>query len=370
MGAVLTILAAIRALVIKDLLALVKDPANRIVLFAPVLIQTMLFGYGATFDLTHVPYALLDQSHGAHAVELVRRIEATGVFRRAVTLSSAQQIAAHIDDGSAAVAIAIPPDFEARVESGTAAPVQIVLDGRNSATASLASGELGAIIAGYNAALGAAPAVATEVRYWHNPNVQSRWSLLTALIASLSLLQTLLVASLSVAREREQGTFDQLLVTPMTPWQIMVGKAIPAILIGVIQSSLVMLVIRVWFQIPLQGSPLVLYGALLAFATAAVGIGLSISALSLTMQQAMLFSFFLTMPMTLLSGLLTPVNNMPDWLQVATYANPLRFGIDMMRRIWLEGAELNDIAFDFVPLGLQAAVTMPLAAWLFRNRLS
>ena len=368
--ALLSLLAAIRALIVKDLLAMVKDPANRIVLFAPVLIQTLLFGYGATFDLTHVPYALLDQSHGGHAVELVRRVEATGVFRRAATLDWAGAIAPAIDDGSAALVIVIPPDFETRVAGGQPAPVQIVLDGRNSSTASLASAQLGAIIAGYDADLGLAAPLRIETRYWHNPDVQSRWSLLTALIASLSLLQTLLVAALSVAREREQGTFDQLLVTPLTPWQIMIGKAVPAILIGVIQSSVVVLVIRLWFQIPLQGSPLVLYGALIVFTTAAVGIGMSISALSLTMQQAMLFSFFLTMPLTLLSGLLTPVSNMPAWLQVATFANPLRFGIDMVRRIWLEGAGTCDIAFDFVPLAAQAMVTMPLAAWLFRNRLT
>jgi ABC-2 type transport system permease protein len=183
-------------------------------------------------------------------------------------------------------------------------------------------------------------------------------------------MQTLLIAALSVAREREQGTFDQLMVTPLRPMQIMVGKLLPAMTIGLIQSTLVLLVIRFWFQIPMQGSLVLLYCCLIGFTTAAVGLGLSISALSLNMQQAMLYTFIVIMPMMLLSGMVTPVRNMPCVLQVATMVNPLRFGIDMARRIYLEGAGLSDIAFDFVPLAAITAVSLPLAAWLFRNRLS
>jgi ABC-2 type transport system permease protein len=184
------------------------------------------------------------------------------------------------------------------------------------------------------------------------------------------MLQTLLLAALSVAREREQGTFDQLLVTPLTPMQILIGKALPSILIGLIQSTIIFLVIRFWFQIPMNGSVWLIYGGLVMFNCAAVGIGLSISAVSLTMQQAMLYTFLLIMPLMLLSGMLTPVENMPGVLQVATYINPLRFGISIVRRVYLEGAGLADVAVDFIPLLVVAAITMPLSAWLFRNRLS
>jgi ABC-2 type transport system permease protein len=191
-----------------------------------------------------------------------------------------------------------------------------------------------------------------------------------ALIAALSMLQTVLIAALSVAREREQGTFDQLLVTPFTPLQILVGKALPAILVGLVQSTIILLVIRFWFKIPMNGSAWLLYLGLVGFTVAAVGIGLSVSALSLNMQQAMLYTFMLIMPLMLLSGLLTPVRNMPKVLQIATYANPLRFGMDLVRRVYLEGAGLAEVGTDFVPMLLVAAVTLPLAAWLFRNRLS
>jgi ABC-2 type transport system permease protein len=152
--------------------------------------------------------------------------------------------------------------------------------------------------------------------------------------------------------------------------QILVGKALPSILVGLLQSTTIMLIIRFWFQIPMSGSLWLLYLGLFSFTTAAVGIGLSISALSVSMQQAMLYTFLLIMPLMLLSGLMTPVSNMPHVLQIATYANPLRFGMDLVRRVYLEGAGFNEVAFDFVPLLCIAGVTLPLAAWLFRNRLA
>ncbi|EPL1142250.1 ABC transporter permease, partial [Pseudomonas aeruginosa] len=163
---------------------------------------------------------------------------------------------------------------------------------------------------------------------------------------------------------------DQLLVTPLTPMQILIGKALPAILVGLIQSTVIFLIIRFWFEIPMNGSVWLLYLGLITFTIAAVGVGLSISALSLTMQQAMLYTFLLIMPLMLLSGLLTPVRNMPQVLQLATYVNPLRFGMSIVRRVYLEGAGFGDVALEFIPLLVLAAITLPLAAWLFRNRLS
>ena len=166
--------------------------------------------------------------------------------------------------------------------------------------------------------LGAGGVITVDRRAWFNPNLESRWQLMPALIAALSMLQTLLIAALSVAREREQGTFDQLLVTPLTPMQILVGKAVPSILVGLLQSTIILLIIRFWFGIPMAGSPWLLYLGLVVFTIAAVGLGLSISALAVNMQQAMLYTFLLIMPLMLLSGLITPVRNMPVALQVAT----------------------------------------------------
>ena len=334
------------------------------------MLQSLLFGYGATYDLTNAPYAVLDLSRGAASTALLARIDGTGVFNRVATLRSASEIADVIDRGDALLVLSIPGDFEARLAAGQAAPLQLILDGRNSTTAGAAAGYVGAIVATYNRTLGGAPAITVERRAWYNPNLESRWNLMPALIGALSMLQTLLLSALSVAREREQGTFDQLLVTPFTPMQILIGKALPSILVGLVQSTMIFLIIRFWFQIPMSGSVWLLYLGLFTFTGAAVGIGLSISALAVSMQQAMLYTFLLIMPLMLLSGLMSPVSNMPRVLQLLTYANPLRFGMDLVRRVYLEGAGLREVAFDFVPMLAVAGITLPLAAWLFRNRLA
>lgn len=370
MSAFLAYLAAIGSLCRKELLALLKEPSSRTILLAPALLQALLYGYGATYDLTHAPYAVLDQSRGAASVELLARVDGTGVFKRALTLGTSQQIARAVDRDGVLLVLSFPADFDARLAAGRQAPLQMILDGRNSTTAAAAAAQISAIVSAFNQSRGGAPAVSVQRRAWYNVNLESRWNLMPALIAALSLIQTLLLAALSVAREREQGTFDQLLVTPLTPMQILVGKAVPSMLVGLAQSTIILLIIRFWFQIPMNGSPWLLYLGLIVFTCATVGIGLSISALSLTMQQAMLYTFLLVMPMMLLSGLLTPVGNMPEVLQIATYANPLRFGMDLVRRVYLEGAGLPEVAFDFVPMLAMAAVTLPLAAWLFRNRLA
>jgi len=359
----------------KELLIILKDPANRALLLVPVIVESLIFGYAATYDLKHASYALLDQSHSAASTELVARLDASGVFERRATLRNEADIADVIDTQKALAVIHIGPRFEQLLHAGQPAPVQVIIDARNSATANSARAYLAGIIDQFNTQWrrmheAHGPALAIETRAWYNPNLDTRWFMLPALIAALSMIQTLMLSALSVAREREQGTFDQLLVAPYTPTQIMVGKAVPPILVGLIQSTFILLISMFWFRIPMAGSLLSLYAGLLLFTIAVVGIGLSISALSSTMQQAMLYTFVLIMPLMLLSGLATPVQNMPRAMQWLTSINPLRYGIDLVHRIYLEGAGLSSLAGDILPLIAIAAVTLPLAAWLFRHRLA
>lgn len=372
MDIVIAFVRRIAVLCRKELLAIVKDPANRVILVAPALIQCVLFGYGATFDLNHVPYAVLNQSQGAASVELLARFDGSGVFERVANLRTPSDIAQVIDSGEALLVLHIGSDFEERLAEGQGAALQLILDGRNSTTAGMAAGHIGTLITDYNANLQGAvkSAVSIETRAWYNPNLETRWNIVPGLIAALSLIQTLMLSALSVSREREQGTFDQLLVTPLSPMDILIGKALPSVVIGLMQSTLILAISLFWFQIPMAGSLLTLYVGLAVFTTACVGIGLCISALSINMQQAMVYSFVLLMPLIMLSGLTTPVRNMPDALQVITYVDPLRFAIDLVRRVYMEGASLADVANDFVPMLAVAAVTLPLAAWLFRYRLA
>ena len=358
-------------LIRKEFLAILVDPANRVTLIAPVFIQAVLFGYAASYDVNHVDYAVLDQSRSQSSQQVLAHLDGSGIFKRTADLQNNQQIQQVINDRTALAVIIIPADFEDKLNRQESSPIQVILDGRNSSTASMAGSYISSVVGQVNQKrLGTNSAITVQARTWYNPNVESRWGIMPSLIATLSMMQTLLLSALSVAREREQGTFDQLLVTPYTPTQIMIGKAIPPIIIGVIQSSIILAIILFWFQIPMNGSLTLLYFGLFTFNIAVVGVGLSISAIALNMQQAMLYTFFLIMPLTLLSGLLTPVQNMPEVLNWLTYANPLRFGIDLVQRVYLEGASFAQVKWDFVPMLILAIITLPLAAWLFRNRLS
>jgi ABC-2 type transport system permease protein len=373
-GSLIDFLRRVAHLCRKELLVILKDPSSRVILVVPALMQSLLFGYAATYDLTHVDYALLDQSRSGASTALIARLDGTGVFRRAATLDSPIQIAPVINAQQALVVIQIGPQFEQQLNAGQQAPIQVILDARNSNTAGSAAGFVGAVVEAFNGEWrqrhgGAQAPVRIESRAWFNPNLETRWNFMPGMIAALSMLQTLLLTALSVAREREQGTFDQLLVTPLSPTEIMIGKAVPPVFIGLVQSTLVLLVTLLWFRVPMAGSLLTLYTGLVFFTVASVGIGLSISAVSANMQQAMLYTFVLIMPMMLLSGLTTPVSNMPRALQIATLANPLRFAIDLVQRVYLEGVGLLTVWHNLIPLFIIAAITLPLAAWLFRHRL-
>ena len=314
------------ALIRKELMAVLKDPTSRTILFVPVLMQSLIFGYVATYDLSNVPYAVLDQSHSPTSANLLAHLDGTGFFRRVATLQSDSEIAPLIESQRALMVLRFDPRFEQQLLGGQSEKIQLILDARNSTTANSAAADVSAVVDAFNLEQaqqrgGGAPALTLDSRAWFNPNLETRWNFMPALIASLSMLQTMLLTALSVAREREQGTFDQLLVTPLSPDEIMIGKAIPPIMIGLVQSTLVLMITRFWFHIPMSGSAVSLYIGLGFFMMAAVGIGLSISALSANMQQAMLYTFMLLMPLMLLSGLTTPVATMPRVLQIATMVN-------------------------------------------------
>lgn len=364
-------LRRLKFIIVKELLTTIKDPRVRTILILPVIVQSIVFGYASTYNLDNVPYALLDHSRSALSAEFAARLDGTGIFHRVVTLQSSSQIAACIDSDAALLVVTIPQDFADRLHAGQQTPLQIITDGRNTTTAGIVAGYVSSVAADFNAWLhGGRQLLKVETISWYNPNLITRWMFLPAMLGLLTFLQTMILAGLSVAKEREQGTFDQLLVTPLTPGEILLGKAVPPILIGLLQATLVLLVARFWFAIPFAGSLLTLYLTLFIFLASSVGIGLSISAISKNMQQVMVYCFVLLLPMTLLSGMATPVRSMPEALQYATYANPLRFAIDAFRRIYLEGCGMGDIALNFIPMLIVAAVTMPTAAWLFRNKLS
>jgi ABC-2 type transport system permease protein len=290
-------------------------------------------------------------------------------------LDHAAQIKTAVNERRSLLAIQIEPDFERRLLSGMEANLQVIADGRNSNTAGTALGYLNAIVEAFNANWRmqhnqGGPAIQLHARAWYNPNLETRWHMIPALIGTLTLVQLLLLTGLSVAREREQGTFDQLLVTPFRPAEIMAGKALPAMIVGIVQATIVLLVAQLWFAIPFAGSFVTLYIGLGVFVVAAVGMGLLLSSVAATMQQAMLYSFMLIMPFSLLSGLTTPISSMPAFLQYVTLVNPLRYAISMAHRVYLEGVGLRLLLPDLWPLAIIAVVTLSAASWMFRHRVT
>jgi ABC-2 type transport system permease protein len=368
-------LLRVLALTKKELLVILKDPRARVSLFLPTVLQSLIFGYAATYDLTNVPYAVLDRDRSAASRDLLGDLDGSGVFQRVAEVEDVAALKRTIDERRAIVALQLDADFTRRLAAGQPAPLQVIADGRNSNTANTALAYVGAIVERFNAdwraarGLPGAP-VRVEVRAWYNPNLETRWNMIPGLIGTLTMLQTLLLTAMSVAREREQGTFDQLLVTPLRPVELMAGKALPSMFVGTVQATNVLLVARLWFKIPFAGSLVTLYAGLLLFLLAAVGVGLLVSAVCTTMQQAMLFSFLLLIPFSLLSGLTTPLSGMPPALEVATRVNPLRYAIDIAQRVYLEGAGLDILVPDLWPLALMAVVTLGGASWTFRHRLA
>ena len=363
-------LRQLQFLIRKEFLTTLKDPKTRAILIVPVFVQSMIFGYVATYDLDRVPYALLDMDRSRASTEFVARLDGSTAFERVRTIMNATEIADCIDSGDAMLVVSIPQEFERELSSGRTATIQVITDGRNSMTASLASGYIGSIAGAFNSARNPRlNCVELRTVAWYNPNLVTRWNFLPALVVMLSLVQVLMLGGLSVAREREQGTFDQLLVTPLSPTQILIGKAVVPMMIGLLQSTMVLLICRWWFEIPMAGGLLPMYATIFVFMLSCTGLGLSISAVSSSMQQVIVYCLVLIMPMVLLSGMATPIDNMPEALQTLTWANPMRFALDSVRRIYLEGAGISDVALNFMPMLAISALTLPIAGWLFRNNL-
>ncbi len=360
------------ALSIKELLALLRDAASRAVLIGPPIIQLLVFGYAATFDLSHVPFVVYNQDQGQLSQDFIARFAGSPSFELLRPVHSQRALRRAIDDKTALMAMDIGPDFTSHLERGKTAHVQIILDGRDSNTAGLAIGYAQSIVAAFNESQAAEhhgippPAVLVD-RAWFNPNLDSHWFIIPGICGILTLLESMLAAGLSVAREREMGTFDQLLVTPMSPTEILLGKALPGFLIGAVEGSLIILVAILWFHVPFTGSFLALFAGMFCFLLATVGIGLMLSSLAMTQQQGLLGVFLFMVPAIVLSGFATPIANMPSVVQYITLLDPLRYFLIVLRATFLEGAGVSLLWAQYWPLVVLGIASLFVAGKLFRR---
>jgi len=367
-------LQRILALVRKELLALLLDPKSRMVLIVPPLIQLLVFGYAATFDLSQVPYAVYNEDRGSASRDLLAGFTGATSFRQVAEIHAESEIAPLVDARRALLVIHIGPRFSADLQAGRPAPLQVIIDGRNSNTAMVALNYTRSIVNRFNDDWRAAkglpdPPARLEIRAWFNPNLESRWFFIPGIVGMLTLVVTMLVTAQTVARQREQGTFDQLLVTPLRPGEILIGKTLPGFFIGIILATLILLVATLWFKVPFLGSLPAFYCGLALFLLSGVGAGLLISALSATQQQGLLGAFLFMVPAVILSGFATPIANMPRAVQIITYIDPLRYFLIILRKIFLEGAGFGLLLDQFWPLALIGTGALLLAGWLFRHRM-
>jgi ABC-2 type transport system permease protein len=367
-------LARILALVLKEFLALLKDKRSRVVLIAPPLIQMVIFGYAATFDLKNVPFAVYNEDRGVAASELLAAFDGAPTFSRVTQITHESEIAPLIDGRHVLMVVHVGQNFSANMLAGRSGALQIIVDGRNSNTAMLAINDAREIVDRYNRAWlaehgGSPPPAHIEARAWFNPNLESRWFFLPGIVGVITLLVTMLVTAMSVAREREQGTFDQLLVTPLRPLEILIGKTLPGFLIGMAEASVIILAVVFWFKVPLLGSLFTLYTGIALFLLSGVGVGLMISSFAVTQQQGLLGAFMFMVPAIILSGFATPIQNMPTLVQDITLLDPLRYFLLVLRGVFLEDMPFHLLIPQFWPMALIGVTAFSIAGWLFRHRM-
>lgn len=365
-------MGALVAMIVKELWASLRDPRQRMTLILPPILQLMIFSYATTLDVSRVDIAVLDRSSGVHAQEFIRRVAASPTFRSVTPVGSSDELRHMVDNRKVIAAVIIEPGFDRMVTQGKPAEIGVVLDGRRSNAAQIVSGYLSRIAAGMGAGTRArsrSSSGGVVVTNWYNPALDYLWFTIPSLVAMIVAVGSLALSSQSVARERELGTFDQLMVSPLTVWQILVGKMMPPFTIGVANGLLYWLLAYPLFGVPFTGSFALFLMALCAYALSLVGLGMFVSSLCKTQQQAFLGSFVVMVPLILLSGYAAPVENMPDWLQIVSLADPMRYFLVIVQGLFLKSMPAADVFHQLWPLLVIAALTLIASAWLFRARM-
>jgi ABC-2 type transport system permease protein len=369
-------------LLLKEFLQLRRDKSARIRLLVPPVIQMLLFGYAATFEVFNVPTIVLDQDRTQESRALVADFIHSSRFKLVAVATEQRQVQDAVESSQAQVGIVVPPGFSALLRKGQSSPLQVLIDGTNSNTALIALGFVGQISAAFGQpyaldlaqrtgrALGKPVAsVSVQERYWYNPNLNSRWFFVPGLIGTLTLITIVNLTAFAIVREREVGTLEQLMVTPIQPIEFIIGKTLPFFLIGLVEVAIVAAMGKLWFQVPFNGSVLVLLVGTCLFLLSALAIGLLISTLCKTQQQAFSSNFFVLNPMFILSGFSFPISSMPEALQWLTYLDPLRYFLVIIRDTYLKGVGFEAVWPQLAGLALLGFSLFSIAVLRMRKSL-
>jgi drug efflux transport system permease protein len=343
----------IRFLIWKELIELKEDRQLLALVIVAPIIQLFMLGYAATTDIRDVPVVVADADRTARSRDLVERFDASANFTVVALVTGPNDVDSYLDGGRAGMALIIPAGYAESLGAGRPQPVQIIADGSDANSASVALGYATNLIAGYAQDIAAAnmperasprAAIDTRIRVWFNPRLESRDFMIPGVVALLLLLITTNLSSMGIVREKELGTLEQLNVTPLSRAELIVGKLLPYALVGMIDVLLVVAVALLWFEIPLRGSLWLLFALTLVYLLTTLGLGLFVSTISSTQQQAMMTSiFFFLTPMIYLSGFIFPIENMPAGIQALTYLVPLRYFLVIVRAIFLKGVGLGTL---------------------------
>jgi len=378
----------IRNIVRKELLQALRHPRMRVALVGPPLVQLLVFGYAVSLDVDHIRMGWMDTDHTLESHELLAAYQGSGRFEVHALVDSEAQAQQLLDRGEVQVVIRVPTGMARDIQRRRPAAVQILIDGTNSNTAALISGYANEIATNYSVRLAGelqrkdilarinmgpmnlhAPGVGTRARVWFNPDLRSRNYYVPGVVVNIIMVVTVMLTSMAIVREKEIGTMEQLMVTPIRPIELMIGKTLPFAAVGLVDLVLTTSVALLVFGIPFRGSLVLLFLTALPFLLTCLGTGLLVSTISRTQQQALMSSFFFATPVFMLSGFVFPVRNMPVAVQYLTYLNPLRYFMEVVRSIFLKGTGLSVLWPQLLALTVYGVSVVVLSALRFRKRL-
>ncbi|MGB8364647.1 MAG: ABC transporter permease, partial [Rhizomicrobium sp.] len=358
-------------IMLKELIELRRDKWARFRLIVPPILQILIYGYAATFEVYHVSTVVLDLDHSQESRDLIARFTASGRFQITEIARDQNTIRRDLDNGNATVAITIHPGFSELLREGVTAPMQVSVDGTNSNTALIALGYVNEIASTFSqvyatdlaqrtsAGLSLRQAQITlDQRPWYNPDLNGHWFFVPGVIGTLTLTLIVNLTAFAIVREREMGTLEQIMVTPIRPIEFILGKTVPFFLIGLAEVALVTIFGILWFQVPFTGDPLVLLAGTSLFLLSTLSLGLLISTMCTTQQQAFATNFFVVNPLFILSGFMFPIASMPAALQWFSYVNPLRYYLIIIRATFLKGVGFSILWPQFFALAILGTVLL------------
>lgn len=363
----------IYSLIVKELKGILADKSNRnMILLSPIL-QLVLFAYTATLEIKNVYMAVYDKDNTVMSRNLSLKFEETPIIKKVYHINNRKDMLKLVNNEKVFVVVTIPQNFEKNILDGTGSEIQVLMDGRRSNASQISASYISTIIQKYMAELNEynpqQQKVEIRSRNLFNPSLNYQWYILVCLTGILAMNMTFMITAMAIAQEKELGTFDQTIVSPLKSYEIILGKTIPAIMVSLFDVTLMIIGSKLIFSIPIEGSIIVLYICIIVFLLAMSGIGLAISIICKTQQQSVLGMFIFTMPVMLLSGFMSPIDNMPVFFQKIAQFNPLTYFFILIRGTFLKSLDGETIMANLIPLIIMATVTMTFSCWFFNKKL-